>query len=107
MTKQEILEKAINLLVQTKGVDWTIVELYPWQSGVAVNIKWSRKDKDGKIVYDMQEFGFVDAWFDVNDNPLNLNDACGMENAKTLDDKLILRFAYYLYMVWYKNEKLY
>ena len=110
MTKQEIITKAIDLLVKTKGVDWTIVELYPWQDGVAVSIKWPIETKEGKTVYDIQELGFVGAWFDIDDNPLDLNTACEMEKAKTLDDKLILRFAYYLYMVCYKDrrkEKLY
>jgi hypothetical protein len=102
MTNAEIVEKAVEMLRKTDKVIFKVIDIKPWGSdgGIELNIIYLGRNNDHR----KQNFGFNGAWFDLNDNPLDLNDKCGMDKVKDEDTKLILRIMYYLYAVWYLDE---
>lgn len=100
MTNIEIVKKAIEMLRKTEKVIFKIINIEPWGDGVNLDIIYLGRNNDHK----KQNFGFSDAWFDLNEDPLDLNDKCGMDKVKDEDTKLILRIMYYLYAVWYLDE---
>ena len=103
MTNIEIVKTAIALIREIHNIDFRIAEIKPWHTstpnGVELDVWYT--DKQGEFV--KQNFGFVEPWFDINDNPLNLNKKCGMDKVDDQDSKLILRLAYYL-INWYKKK---
>jgi hypothetical protein len=101
MTNAEIVKKAIEMLRKTNKVIFKVANIGLWGSdGIEVEIIYLGKNNDHR----KQKFGFSDAWFDLNEDPLDLNDKCGMDKAKDENTKLILRIMYYLYAVWYLDE---
>ena len=102
MTNTEIVKKAVEMLRKTNKVIFKIIDIKPWDSdgSVELDIIYLGKNNDHR----KQNFGFSDNWFDLNKNPLDLNDECGMDKVKNEDTKLILRIMYYLYAVWYLDE---
>lgn len=103
MTNIEIVKTAIALIREIHNIDFRIAEIKSWHTstpnGVELDVWYT--DKKGEFV--KQNFGFVEAWFDITDNPLNLNRKCGMDKVEDQDSKLILRLAYYL-INWYKKK---